>query len=108
MDAFRAALTSFVISYLALSLGRSFSVLVWDLPSPKVRPYFCLSSLQTRIPFQPVAVEDSFAVVVHAIEDEVAMGIGGVVVSYYDISTCSILEHIPFHDFRVKFSKSQS
>ena len=37
------------------------------------------------IPLQPVAVGDSFAVVVHAVEDEVAMGIGGVVVTDYDI-----------------------
>ena len=28
------------------------------------------------IPLQPVAVGDAFAVVVHAVEDEVAMGIG--------------------------------
>ena len=47
VDAFRADLTSFAISYLVRSFGRSFSVRVWDLPSPKVRPYFCLRSLQT-------------------------------------------------------------
>ena len=44
----RADLISLAISYLVRSLGRSRSVLVWDLPSPKVMPYFCLSSLQTR------------------------------------------------------------
>ena len=29
-----------------------------------------------HIPLQPVAVGDSFAVVIHAVEDEVTMGIG--------------------------------
>ena len=38
-----------------------------------------------HIPFQPVAVGDAFAVVVHTIEDEVAMGIGSIVVTDYDI-----------------------
>ena len=47
-ESFRADLTSLAISYLVRSLGRSRSVLVWDLPSPKVKPYFCFSSLQTR------------------------------------------------------------
>ena len=47
-ESFRADLTSAAISYLARSSGRSRSVLVWDLPSPKVKPYLCFSSLQTR------------------------------------------------------------
>ena len=47
-ESFRADLTSFAIPYLIRSLGRSRSVLVWDLPSAKVRPNFCFSSLQTR------------------------------------------------------------
>ena len=38
-----------------------------------------------NIPFQPIAVRNAFAVVVHTIEDEVAMGIGSVVVTDYDI-----------------------
>ena len=37
------------------------------------------------IPLQPVAVGDAFAVVVHAVEDEVAMGIGSVMVTDNDI-----------------------
>jgi len=47
-ESLRADLTSDAISYRVRSFGRSRSVLVWDLPSPKVRPYFCFSSLQTR------------------------------------------------------------
>ena len=49
-----------------------------------------------HIPFQPVAVGDAFAVVVHAVEDEVAMGIGSVVVTDYDI--LSVLDS---HLFRI-------
>ena len=47
------------------------------------------------IPFQPVAVGNAFAVVVHAVEDEVAMGIGSVVVTDYDI--LSVLDSHLFH-----------
>ena len=47
------------------------------------------------IPFQPVAVGDAFAVIVHAVEDEVAMGIGSVVVTDYDI--LSVLDSHLFH-----------
>ena len=47
------------------------------------------------IPLQPVAVGDAFAVVVHAVEDEVTMGIGGVVVADYDI--LSVLDSHLFH-----------
>ena len=48
-----------------------------------------------HIPLQPVAVGDAFAVVVHTIEDEVAMGIGSVVVTDYDI--LGILDSHLFH-----------
>ena len=37
------------------------------------------------IPLQPVAAGDAFAIVIHTIEDEVAMGIGSVMVTDYDI-----------------------
>ena len=47
------------------------------------------------IPFQPVAVGDAFAVVVHTIEDEVTMGIGSVVVTDNDI--LSVLDSHLFH-----------
>ena len=47
------------------------------------------------IPFQPVAVGYSFAVVVHAVEDEVAMGIESVAVPDDDI--LGILDSHPFH-----------
>ena len=47
------------------------------------------------IPLQPVAVGDAFAVVVHTIEDEVAMGIGCVVMTDYDI--LSIFDSHLFH-----------
>ena len=47
------------------------------------------------IPLQPVAVGDAFAVVVHAVEDEVAMGIGCVVVADNDI--LSVLDSHLFH-----------
>ena len=49
----------------------------------------------TDIPLQPVAVGDAFAVVVHTIEDEVAMGIGSVVVTDYDI--LGIIDSHLFH-----------
>ena len=51
----------------------------------------------TYIPFQPVAVGDSLAIVVHAVEDEVAMGIGSVVVTDYDI--LSVFDAHLFHIF---------
>ena len=47
------------------------------------------------IPLQPVAVGNAFAVVGHAVEDEVAMGIGGVVVADYDI--LGIIDSHLFH-----------
>lgn len=47
------------------------------------------------IPLQPVAVGNASAVVVHAVEDEVAMGIGGVVVADYDI--LGIIDSHLFH-----------
>ena len=47
------------------------------------------------IPLKPVAVGDAFAIVVHTIEDEVAMGIGSVVVRDYDI--LGILDSHLFH-----------
>ena len=47
------------------------------------------------IPFQPIAVGDAFAVVVHAVEDEVAVGIGSVVVADYDI--LGIIDSHLFH-----------
>ena len=47
------------------------------------------------IPLQPVAVGDAFAVVVHAVEDEVAMGIGSIVMTDYDI--LSVLDSHLFH-----------
>ena len=47
------------------------------------------------IPLQPVAVGDAFAVVVHAVEDEVAMGIGSIVVTDNDI--LSVLDSHLFH-----------
>ena len=37
------------------------------------------------IPLQPVAVGNAFAVVIHTVEDEVAMGIWGIVVTDNDI-----------------------
>ena len=49
------------------------------------------------IPLQPVTVGDSFTVVVHAVEDEVAMGIGSIVMPDYDI--LSILDSHLFHIF---------
>ena len=52
----------------------------------KGQTVFLLESLtDTDIPFQPVAVGDSFAVVVHTVEDEMAVGIGSVVVTDYYI-----------------------
>ena len=48
-----------------------------------------------HIPLQPITVGDAFAVVVHTIEDEVAMGIGSIVVTDYDI--LSILDSHLFH-----------
>jgi len=47
------------------------------------------------IPFQPVAVGDAFAVVVHTVEDEVAMGIGSDVVTDNDI--LSVIDSHLFH-----------
>ena len=47
------------------------------------------------IPLQPVAVGDAFSVVVHAVEDEVAMGIGSVVVTDYDL--LSVFDSHLFH-----------
>ena len=47
------------------------------------------------IPLQPVAVGYAFAVVVHTVKDEVAMGIGSVVVTDYDI--LSVLDSHRFH-----------
>ena len=47
------------------------------------------------IPLQPVAVGDAFAVVVHAVEDEVAMGIGSIVMTDEDI--LSVLDSHLFH-----------
>ena len=49
------------------------------------------------IPLQPVTVGDAFTVVVHAVEDEVAMGIGSIVMPDYDI--LSILDSHLFHIF---------
>ena len=49
----------------------------------------------TDIPLQPVAVGDAFAVVVHTVEDEMAMEIGSVVVTDYDI--LSVLDSHLFH-----------
>ena len=47
------------------------------------------------IPLQPVAVRDAFAVVVHAVEDEVTMGIGSIIVTDNDI--LGILDSHLFH-----------
>ena len=47
------------------------------------------------IPLQPVAVGDAFSVVVHAVEDEVTVGIGSVMVTDYDI--LSIIDSHLFH-----------
>lgn len=49
----------------------------------------------TDIPFQPIAVGDPFAVVVHTVEDEVAVGIGSVVVTDYHI--LSVFDAHLFH-----------
>ena len=49
------------------------------------------------IPLQPVAVGDASAVVVYAVEDEVTMGIGSIVMPDYDI--LSILDSHLFHIF---------
>ncbi len=48
-----------------------------------------------HIPLQPVAVGDAFAIVVHTIEDEVAMGIGSVMVT--DDNILSVLDSHLFH-----------
>ena len=60
------------------------------------RTVFLLQFLaDADIPFQPIAVRNAFAIVVHAVEDEVAMGIESVTVPDDDI--LGILDSHPFH-----------
>ena len=47
------------------------------------------------IPLQPVAVGNAFAIVVHAVEDEVTVGIGSIVVAANDI--LSVIDSHLFH-----------
>ena len=58
----------------------------------------------TDIPFQPVTVGDSFAVIVHTVEDEMTVGIGRVVVTDYHILSVfdAHLFHILLCDLRHK------
>ena len=66
------------------------------LAFPEGQAVFLLQFLAyADIPLQPVSVGDAFAVVVHTIEDEVAMGIGSIVVTDYDI--LSVLDSHLFH-----------
>ena len=75
-ESFRADLTSLAISYLIRSLGQSLSPCL-GFAFAEGQTVFLLQFLaDAHIPLQPVAVGDAFAVVVHTIEDEVAMGIG--------------------------------